>query len=1230
MPIITALQTAIAAALLSSVLLVLVFALLYRQYRERHMLFWTCSWLCLSLRLGSDFLRQAGGAGELAGHLSQGSALLAGIFLLLGTAEFIGTKVSRVWLAIALASLGWDVLVHLSAQPVTWACLPIFTFYGAMTIWTGWLLLQASRKGAWAQQVTGWLLVLWGMHKLDYPLRWSYPDFAPFAFLLGAFFALAVALGMLLTYFHKVRQLLHRGQDLLQSVLDHTDNAVMALDAEFRVVFVNRRYLELWQLDEGFLGQGPSIGAVIEELCRRGLYPETQVEELVARRMAQLASPLERTSIETPRLDGVVVEGFAARLPGGGVLLTFRDVTAQQRAEGALQRSREHLHALVETVPHGIFECDLQGGVAFANEAYFKMQDQLSPGGRGGSSLFDLIGDEESRDQARQSMDRQLKEGREQGVELLRNRDRNGRTLWRQVDWTVRRSPAGAVNGYIGVVTDVTAQHQAEVQIRAANAQLRQLFHAAPMAIVTLDHAGQILLWNQAAETIFGWDEAAVAGQHFPQFGLPPSEQEPFAILLRRACAGDIVRRDLVGVHRDGRQLDITMVVGPLQGRREPAAEVVLVVDDISERKRVESALRHSEETYRSLVEKTPVAVFVHIDGYLVYLNPAAVGLFGAASAAELEGQAIADYLDAADQPGFTVAVEGAQHDMAQTSRLKLRIRPSSGTVREVEATFLEVEYSGCMARMALCLDVTERNHAERELRSQAEFMQTVLDTIPAPIFYKDAAGRYLGCNHAFAAFLGRGREEIVGRDVYALAPPKLAAIYHEADAKLLRQGGTQVYETEVEAASGERRAILFTKAVFQQKDGTVGGLVGTMLDISERKRVEDELTKSEARFRQLSHEFETIFDGIPDSLTVWSPEMRLVWANRATQEFYRQPASQLDGADCAMLCRRGCGAAGDCEVHRCFATGHGEDLVRTTADGRSWGIKTFPLRDEGGRQVRVIRLASDISERVRLREEAARASHLAALGELAAGVAHEINNPTGLILLDLPIIRDAFRDCLPLLEAHQRSQGEFTLGGLEYSRLRDELPLLLAEVLDGAQRIKQIVEELKDFSRPFDARQFGPVDLGEVVRKAVHLVGNQLKQATDRFELHCDTPLPPCHGNAQRLEQVVINLILNACQALPERNRALQVAVRHQREGGFNIIEVRDEGVGIRPEHLAQVTDPFFTTRRQVGGTGLGLSVSTRIIEEHGGTLHFASSPEGGTVVTVALPVLAREVMHG
>jgi polar amino acid transport system substrate-binding protein len=144
-------------------------------------------------------------------------------------------------------------------------------------------------------------------------------------------------------------------------------------------------------------------------------------------------------------------------------------------------------------------------------------------------------------------------------------------------------------------------------------------------------------------------------------------------------------------------------------------------------------------------------------------------------------------------------------------------------------------------------------------------------------------------------------------------------------------------------------------------------------------------------------------------------------------------------------------------------------------------------------------------------------------------------------------------------------------------------------------------------------------IDLNEVVRKAASLVGNQIKKATDDFGIDFAPEPSMALGSFQRLEQVIINLLLNACQALPDRQCPIRVKIG--REGEWAVVRVSDGGVGIRPELLAQITDPFFTTRREQGGTGLGLSVSSRIVEEHGGTIHFESNPGTGTCVTVTLP---------
>lgn len=248
-------------------------------------------------------------------------------------------------------------------------------------------------------------------------------------------------------------------------------------------------------------------------------------------------------------------------------------------------------------------------------------------------------------------------------------------------------------------------------------------------------------------------------------------------------------------------------------------------------------------------------------------------------------------------------------------------------------------------------------------------------------------------------------------------------------------------------------------------------------------------------------------------------------------------------------------------------------------------------------------------------------ADKMSSLGTLVSGVAHEINNPSGLILLNLPMLKDAWADTLPVLDQHYQQQGQLEIAGLEYSRIRDEIPYVLDEMNEGAQRIKRIVNDLRDFARQEATDAPEPINLNEVVSTAARLLDVTIRGYTTKFNLLLDPYLPSMMGNAQRIEQVVINLIINACQSLPDTHHGVKVETRIDHIRQRIVLAVHDEGCGIPPEAMPNLTDPFYTTKREQGGTGLGLSVSAGIVKAYNGTIRFHSKPGQGTRVEVAFP---------
>jgi len=282
---------------------------------------------------------------------------------------------------------------------------------------------------------------------------------------------------------------------------------------------------------------------------------------------------------------------------------------------------------------------------------------------------------------------------------------------------------------------------------------------------------------------------------------------------------------------------------------------------------------------------------------------------------------------------------------------------------------------------------------------------------------------------------------------------------------------------------------------------------------------------------------------------------------------------------------------------------------------------------------LRTADLTREIAERRHAEEELllnqqqlVQADKMAALGILVSGVAHEINNPTGLILLEAPTVKRFHADAAKILEQYYRDNGDFICGGLPYSRMREEIPRSLDKLQEAGKRIKRIVDDLKDFARQGEVACSEIVDLNRVAQVAVRLVEPSIRKATTRFSAAYGTQLPQFCGNAQRIEQVLVNLILNACQALPDPDRAIEIATYCDLSRSTVTFRLRDEGSGIAPENLARLTDPFFTTKRDSGGTGLGLAVSAGIVKEHGGVLSFDSTPGCETVVTLTLPAYIKE----
>jgi len=261
--------------------------------------------------------------------------------------------------------------------------------------------------------------------------------------------------------------------------------------------------------------------------------------------------------------------------------------------------------------------------------------------------------------------------------------------------------------------------------------------------------------------------------------------------------------------------------------------------------------------------------------------------------------------------------------------------------------------------------------------------------------------------------------------------------------------------------------------------------------------------------------------------------------------------------------------------------------------------------------------------EALRHRDQLERADKMISLGILVSGIVHEINNPNYTIGLNAPLLRGAWRDAESLLDRLGDTDQNLRIGGMPWNEARAEMAGMLDDIQHASERIRNIVTDLRGFALDHDPGERRRVSLNNVVARSLRLLGKHIAKATKGFTLVLADDEPFVTANASRLEQVVINLVLNACQALQSDEQAICIETGADGERAF--IRVRDEGRGIAPADLANIRTPIFTTKRAEGGTGLGLAVSDRIAVEQGGQLTFQSVVGEGTTAMLWLPLEIR-----
>lgn len=350
-------------------------------------------------------------------------------------------------------------------------------------------------------------------------------------------------------------------------------------------------------------------------------------------------------------------------------------------------------------------------------------------------------------------------------------------------------------------------------------------------------------------------------------------------------------------------------------------------------------------------------------------------------------------------------------------------------------------------------------------------------------------------------------------------------------------------------------------------------------------------------------HQWQATFDAISEPVMIITKDHKIVRANLALAKVADKDIRSVIGKKCHVIFagRRSC--CEGCPLLDAFKNGKPRNSrLEGNIGGRDYAVQAYPFNDEVDRKKSAVVHYRDVTEEKRLQQELIQQEKMAAIGMLAGGVAHEINNPLGGIIAFAQLIKRDLNEGDPL-----RSDIE--------------------EIERAAMRCKKIVQDLLDFSRLSSGKRKQPLCLNPLIEKVIPFIRTELKSLNVELETAFQRNLSPVFGDANRLEQVFLNLLTNACHAM-KKGGLLKISTFSDPSDSIVCVKVADTGCGIPKESVTKIFDPFFTTKDPGEGTGLGLSISYRIIRDHGGRIDVESKSGKGTAFTVCLPA-AREARN-
>jgi PAS domain S-box-containing protein len=727
-----------------------------------------------------------------------------------------------------------------------------------------------------------------------------------------------------------------------------------------------------------------------------------------------------------------------------------------------------------------------------------------------------------------------------------------------------------------------------------------------------LDVHGRVLQANKTALDRIGAERSEVIGRLLWDTPLWRRSNDPPDKLKRAvevAGRGEFVRFEASFTGPDGKERILDVSLKPLTDDEGKVVNLIPEGRDVTSLKRMEKDLRESESMYRTIFENTGTCMLLYGDDVVVRLaNDEFIRQTGYTREEVVGKMRVTDFIAEESLPLVMKYHEmrGLDPDSVP-KRYEVTVMTRDGQKRDGMLAVSIVP--GTRTRVASFVDISDVKRMQQDLVESEHRYRAIFETTGTGTFIFEDDYTITLANEEFLRITGYERGEVEGlmRATDFILPEYLPMIQEYHSRRLADPGSVPgSYEIRVRHKDGSIHDGMITI-------GTIPGTtrrVLSFMDITDRKRMEETLRESESKYR-------TIFETTGTNTFMFDGSMTIQLAN---EEFTKQTGFAREEIVGRMKATEFV-----CTEYLPLIQKYHE-LRKTDPESvpSSYEIKARDKRGfihEGlinvnsipGTELRVASFV-DMTERRRAEQQMYRSEKMAALGQLIAGVAHEINNPNNFIHFNLPV-----------LKKYVAAMKERLVDGPLLNMTRDEFVADLDRLIDnmqhGSSRITEIVADLKAHISVDREESMESVPIDDVIERVRTLVGKQVAKTVRRLEYEVEPGLPPILMFPGRIEQVLINLVINAAQAADKEDSWIRISASRG-ESSVKVV-VSDNGCGIAPSEIDKIFEPFFTTKDREVGTGLGLWISHRIVEDHGGTITVDSAPGRGTFFSIDLPVV-------